>query len=82
MLNIVPYSGVIYNKSTLVQVMDWHQLGDKSFSKSMILSLLMNIFSFHELTRKQLERHGYILSTVATDVLVLKHQAISNYSAD
>ena len=82
MLNIVPYSGVIYNKSALVQVMDWHQLGDKPLSKSMILRLLMIIFSFHELTRKQLERHGFILSTVATDALMLKHQTISNYSAD
>ena len=34
------------------------------------------------LTRKQLEMHGCILSTVATDVLVLKHQAISTDSAD
>ena len=25
--------------------------------------------------------HGYILSTVATDILVLKHQAISIHSA-
>ena len=28
------------------------------------------------------ETHGCILSTVATDVLVLTHQAISNHSAD
>ena len=35
-----------------------------------------------DLTRKQLETHGHILSTVATDALVLKHQAISIHSAD
>ena len=31
---------------------------------------------------KHLEMHGYLLSTVATDTLVLKHQAISICSAD
>ena len=34
------------------------------------------------LTHKQLEMHGRILSTEATDALVLKHQAISTHSAD
>ena len=34
------------------------------------------------LTRKQLDAYGYVLSTVATDFLVLKHQAISNHRAD
>ena len=34
------------------------------------------------LTPKQLETHGCILSNVATDALVLKHQAISIHSAD
>ena len=33
------------------------------------------------LTHKQLERNGCIPSTVATDALVLKHQAISIHSA-
>ena len=33
------------------------------------------------LTRKQLEKHGCIISTVATDALVLKHQAISIHNA-
>ena len=31
---------------------------------------------------KQLETHGCVLSTVATDALVLKHQAISTHSAN
>ena len=34
------------------------------------------------LTHKQLEMYGCILSTVATDALVLKHQVISSHSAD
>ena len=34
------------------------------------------------LTHKQLETHQCILNTVATDVLVLEHQAISIHSAD
>ena len=34
------------------------------------------------LTHKQLEIHGCVLSTVATDALVLKYQAISVHSAD
>ena len=34
------------------------------------------------LTHKHLETHGCILSTVATDALVLKHQTISTHSAD
>ena len=34
------------------------------------------------LTPKQVEMHECILSTVATDALVLKHQAISTHSAD
>ena len=35
-----------------------------------------------ELAHKQLETQGCILSTVATDALVLKHQAIIIHSAD
>ena len=34
------------------------------------------------LTPKLLEKYGYVLSTVATDALVLKHQAISIHIAD
>ena len=36
----------------------------------------------HNLTHKQLETHGFLQSIVATDVVVLKHQAISIHSAD
>ena len=34
------------------------------------------------LTPKHRETHGSIVSTVATDALVLKHQAISIHNAD
>ena len=34
------------------------------------------------ITHKHLEMNGCMLSTVDTDALVLKHQAISIYSAD
>ena len=34
------------------------------------------------LTHKQLETHGCVLSAVASDGLVLKHQGISFHSAD
>ena len=34
------------------------------------------------LTPKQRERHGCVVSTVATDALMLKHQAISIHNAD
>ena len=36
----------------------------------------------HTLTHKQLETLGFVLSTVATEALVLKHQAISIHSSD
>ena len=38
--------------------------------------------SYPILAHKQLETNGYILSAVATDALVLKHQAISIHSAE
>ena len=40
--------------------------------------LCYDTFSTHE----QLETFGCVLHTVGTDVLVLKHQAISTHSAD
>ena len=38
--------------------------------------------SLNVLTLKHRETHGCVVSTVATDVLVLKHQAISILSTD
>ena len=37
---------------------------------------------FSPLTHKQMKMHGCVLSTVATDALVLKHQAISIHIVD
>ena len=37
---------------------------------------------FGHSTHNQLDTHWYVLSTLATDVLVQKHQAISIHSAD
>ena len=39
-------------------------------------------YLFQKLTYKQLEMHGCIISTVATDVLMLKHQTISIHSVE
>ena len=36
----------------------------------------------NELTLKHRETHGCVVSTVATDALVLKHQAISIHNAE
>ena len=38
--------------------------------------------AFTSLTLKHRETHGCVVSTVATDALVLKHQAISIHNAD
>ena len=37
---------------------------------------------FNRLTLKHRETHGCVVSTVATDALVLKHQTISIHNAD
>ena len=47
----------------------------------LFLILLLADGLFH-LTLKHWETHGCIVSTVATDALVLKHQAISIHNAD
>ena len=42
----------------------------------------MKIEELLHLTLKHREMHGCVVSTVATDALVLKHQAISIHNAD
>ena len=37
---------------------------------------------YNKLAPKHWEMHGCVVSTVATDTLVLKHQAISSHNAD
>ena len=41
--------------------------------------MIFNLTHKHD---KQLETHGRVLSSMATDALVLKHQAIRLYNAD
>ena len=43
---------------------------------------MTNIYNTRWLTLKHQDTHGCIVSTVATDALVLKHQAISIHIAD
>ena len=47
-----------------------------------VIFKMVAILFVYALTHKQQETHGCIASTVATDALVLKHQAISSNSAD
>ena len=47
------------------------------FAKCQLFCLGINV-----LTLKHQETHGCVVSTVATDALVLKHQAISIHNAD
>ena len=42
----------------------------------------MTLLDYNKLTLKHRETHGYLVSTVATDALMLKHQAISIHNAD
>ena len=44
--------------------------------------MLIEAISVPYLTLKHRETHGCVVSTVATDALVLKHQAISIHNAD
>ena len=50
-------------------------------SKS-LFSFVSHVWPPHTSTHEQMETHGCVLSTVATDALVLKHQDISIPSAD
>ena len=45
-------------------------------------SCFYKLFSKYGLTPKELEMHVCVLSIVATDALVVKHQAISIHNAD
>ena len=52
------------------------------FSGLLFVPVLINVVNKGLLTLKRPEIHGYVVSTVATDALVLKHQAISIHNAD
>ena len=71
-LKCVPNS-LINEKLTLVGVMAWWHLSVAHF---------LSQFWPRSLTLKHRETHGCVVSTVAIDALVLKHQAISIHNAD
>ena len=48
----------------------------------MEIQIIRCVWKCHLLTLKHWEMHGCVVSTVATDALVLKHQAISIHNAD
>ena len=58
--------------------MAWRRPGNKQLSEPTMVSLLTHIghCASRDLTHKLLEVHWCIVNTVATDGLVLKHQAI------
>ena len=72
--------------------MAWYQIGARSSATTMLSLLCLKTMIIHIThimkqvyciaTLKHQETHGYIVSTMATDALVLKHQAISIYTAD
>ena len=73
------HKGQINNNPALVQIMA------KSHFLNQWLLFCWRIYvalGLNELNHKQLEMHGCVLSTVATDALVLKHQAISFHNTD
>ena len=55
----------------------------KAMQQAMLKIPMLEIsFKIIDLILKHQETHGCIVSTVATDALVLKHQAISIHNAD
>ena len=65
-------------------VMSWCLMVSNHYPSQCWLDIWKTIKNIYEwtLTHRQLETHGSILSTVATDALVLMHQAINAHSAD
>ena len=60
----------------------FHRFGNRFIEKTFGLYYeRLPVIEF-QLTLKHRERHGCVVSTMATDALVLKHQAISIYNAD
>ena len=57
--------------------------GNRSFHNyKAYFSMYIVSYAGNQLTLKHRETHGCVVSTVATDALVLKHQAISILSTD
>ena len=73
---------------TYHQLLDTHKHISMALNSKFIILILIsgnaieNVYKLWILTHKKLEMYGCVLSTVATDVLVLKHQAITVHSTD
>ena len=91
----VVYSDVHQRKhqssASLAFVRGFHRCPVNSPHKGPVTRKIVSIWWHHHvacrddialLTLKRRETHGYVVSTMATDALVLKHQAISIHNAD
>ena len=52
------------------------------FDDQFSITIIVMLHAVLDLTPEQLERHKCMLSSVATDAQVLKHQATSTHSTD
>ena len=66
----------------LVNIVAWGHQAITWTNVDHVLCCNMVPLGHNELTLEHLEMHGCVVSTVATDALVLKHQAISIHNAD
>ena len=75
--------GVFDNLKHLRAVLYWNRRGTSWIA---LVPIYINKSWFaqlnHVLTLKHRDTHGCVVSTVTTDALVLKHQAISIHNAD
>ena len=71
-LNLSPSHGKKYNPSV------WSAMTEFKYVRLMTTSFNLDTI----LTLKHREMHGRVVTTAATDALVLKHQAISIHNAD
>ena len=77
--------GVVFKclfESISIQPLSQHNIWPELTTESPCLTCTVWYFVWTLLTHKQLQIHWCILSTVTTDALVLKHQAIRIHSAD
>ena len=85
------YEGLTKKKTHLdnipATVQHWETHVQSDYNKTSVdatssLGLNQSWRGISVLTLKHRETHGCVVSTVATDALVLKHQAISTHNAD
>ena len=62
-----------------LHIMEFFPCFDLSYAGILYICIF---YRFSTLTLKHRETHGCVVSTMATDALVLKHQAISIHNAD